>query len=167
MGKIKRLSELEKICQKLREEEKRIGLITGCFDVLHLDHIELFRFAKEHVDVLVVGVENDESVKLSKGKARPVFSQQERAETLAEMKSIYYIFVNERIVKFDTDGADSVYEEIIRRLTPSVLITAPAADKYWQKKKRIVEKLGIKFLADTREKRRSSSKIIETLEKEL
>jgi len=55
-SKIKSLGQLQRICSDLRSKGKKIGLITGCFDVIHIGHIRLFRQAKARLDVLVVGV---------------------------------------------------------------------------------------------------------------
>lgn len=168
MNKIKKLSELTKITKQLRRQGKNIGLITGCFDVIHFGHINLFRFAKRQVDILVVGIDNDKSIMLSKGKNRPLFPQRVRAEMLAELESVDYVFVIKEVFRFDFPRADSVQGKILKKIKPSYLITYPLADKYWQKKKERAEKLGVKFLGQKRKRRLgSSSKIIQKLETEL
>ncbi len=168
MGKIKTLSELGKIAEQLEKEGKTIGLITGCFDILHFGHIELFRFAKRRVDVLVVGIDNDKSVKLSKGQARPCFPQEIRVEVLAEQESINYAFVIKRVYKFDLSNVDLIQESIIKKLRPTRLFTYIPADMYWKNKKRRAKKLGIEFVGQKRQKKPfSSSKIIKKLELEV
>ena len=77
-GKIRLLKELYSIVNKHKKRGKTIGLITGCFDILHIGHIELFQSAKNQVDILIVGVENDETIKRSKGTNRPVNNQDTR-----------------------------------------------------------------------------------------
>ena len=61
---------------------------SGCFDILHVGHIELFRYAKSLGDELVVGVDSDEKIKLDKGKKRPINDLQYRMTMLQSIKYI-------------------------------------------------------------------------------
>ena len=70
---------------------------NGCFDVIHRGHIESLRFAKSLGDRLVVGVDSDERVKKSKGKARPFNKLEDRMEVL---RAIEYV---DEVVSFDND----------------------------------------------------------------
>lgn len=167
MNKIKTLEELSKICAELKKQGKTIGLITGCFDILHIAHIELFRFAKKYVDILVIGLDNDESIKISKGEMQPLFNFKQRSLILSELESIDYIFQIEKVINFDSNEADLAHEEIIKKVRPLALITCVRADKYWQKKKRRAEMFDISFIDYKNKKSSSSSKIIQILEKEL
>lgn len=78
--KIKTLDQIAGVSVEARKVGKKVGLITGCFDVIHVGHVELFQFAKKHCDVVVVGLDSDETIKLNKGPARPIhnISQRER-----------------------------------------------------------------------------------------
>lgn len=169
MNKIKSINELKVIAASLKKEGKTVGLVTGCFDVLHLGHIELFRFAKEKVDYLVVGVDSDKSVRLSKGKSHPFFDQKTRMDVLAEQESIDYIFSIKSAYKFSTKPANSKWREVLKELSPTAVITCISADSAWKRKKASAISLGINFIEDKREKEglRSSSKIIDFLKKEL
>jgi len=69
---------------------------SGCFDILHKGHIELFRYAKSLGDELVVGVDSDEKIKLDKGKKRPINNLQYR---MTMLQSIKYI---DKVIPFDT-----------------------------------------------------------------
>jgi rfaE bifunctional protein nucleotidyltransferase chain/domain len=60
-----------------------IVLTCGCFDVLHVGHLRLLRDAAAHGNLLLVGINSDESVRKLKGDRRPLVSQTERAEMLA------------------------------------------------------------------------------------
>lgn len=71
--------------------------VNGCFDILHVGHIELFKYAKSLGDKLIVGVDTDKRVKTSKGEDRPFNTLKDRVIML---KSIRYI--NE-VVSFGTD----------------------------------------------------------------
>ena len=70
---------------------------NGCFDILHRGHIELFKYAKSLGDRLVVGIDDDQRVKNSKGGNRPINSLEDRMEML---RSIKYI---DDVVWFETD----------------------------------------------------------------
>tara|TARA_R100000005_G_C4990143_1_gene197653 strand:- start:1545 stop:1940 length:396 start_codon:yes stop_codon:yes gene_type:complete len=70
---------------------------NGCFDVLHRGHIELFKYAKSLGDYLVVGLDDDDRIKVSKGDNRPINSLEDRMEML---RSIKYI---DDVVWFDHD----------------------------------------------------------------
>jgi D-beta-D-heptose 7-phosphate kinase/D-beta-D-heptose 1-phosphate adenosyltransferase len=78
-SKIQTLQRVSKICKKLKAQGKTIGLITGCFDVFHIGHLQSICFAKTKCDTLVIGIDNDKSVKLSKGSKRPIFTARQRA----------------------------------------------------------------------------------------
>jgi cytidyltransferase-like protein len=87
--------ELSRFQQNLRlfESDIRIGLCHGCFDLLHIGHIQHLREAKSRVDVLVVTVTPDSLV--NKGDWRPVFTAQHRAECLAALRHVDRVFINE------------------------------------------------------------------------
>ena len=69
---------------------------SGCFDILHRGHIELFRYAKSLGDELVVGIDSDEKIRLDKGKKRPINDLQYR---MTMLQSIKYI---DKVIPFDT-----------------------------------------------------------------
>jgi len=89
------------------QKSKKIWLITGCFDVLHLGHIRLFQFAKKHVDYLIVGLEQDETIRLTKGNNRPIHDIQTRNSDIQEIKSIDEIFYIEEIIDYKVDQQKS------------------------------------------------------------
>ena len=61
---------------------------NGVFDILHAGHVELLNFAREQGDLLVVAVNDDDSVRRLKGKGRPVFPLEERMEVLSALKPV-------------------------------------------------------------------------------
>lgn len=166
-SKIMKLNEIKKITEKINSKKKTIGLITGCFDVLHLGHIELFRFAKKQVDVLVVGIENDRSIKLTKGESRPIFNQRQRAQQLAELKSVDYVFIINGTENFDSQKTEMAHEKIIKQVKPTHLFTAPAADKYWRAKRARANMIGAKLINMPKRRQSSTSNIVSILSQEL
>jgi D-beta-D-heptose 7-phosphate kinase/D-beta-D-heptose 1-phosphate adenosyltransferase len=85
------LPELGEICSAYRNSRKRIVLTNGCFDILHSGHVTYLRKAKELGDVLIVGLNTDESIRRIKGKSRPVNSLADRLQVLAGLSSVDHI----------------------------------------------------------------------------
>jgi len=116
-------NEIEKICNSLREQNKKIVFTNGCFDILHRGHIEYLTKAKEFGDVLIVGLNSDTSVKRLKGKDRPINSESDRARILDALKPVDYVVIFEedtplrliQMVKPDVlvKGGDYKVEEIV------------------------------------------------------
>jgi rfaE bifunctional protein nucleotidyltransferase chain/domain len=97
------------------EREKRNGrrvvFTNGCFDLLHPGHIETLEKARAEGDVLIVGVNSDQSVREMKGAGRPIVPEQERAEVLAALACV------DGVVVFDQPTP----REIVSALAPDVL----------------------------------------------
>lgn len=92
-NKLKTKEELTLLVNRFRKGGKRIVLANGCFDLLHVGHIRYLMEAKEIGDILIVGLNSDQSTRTLKGSARPIFSQEERAEILAALTCIDYITI--------------------------------------------------------------------------
>ncbi len=89
------------------------GFINGCFDILHIGHIELFRFAKTRCDWLTVALDADDRVASMKGPERPFNSLKDRQTMLMAL-----MHVNE-VRSFSTD---SELENMIKGMNPDVMI---------------------------------------------
>jgi D-glycero-beta-D-manno-heptose 1-phosphate adenylyltransferase len=89
------LSEPELLAALGRERAagRQIVFANGCFDVLHVGHIRYLQGAAGEGDVLVVGVNGDDSVRSLKGEGRPVMSARERAEIIAAIRGVSYVTV--------------------------------------------------------------------------
>ena len=68
-----------------------IKKICECFDILHVGHVRYLTTAKSFGDVLIVGLNNDESVKKLKGENRPINNEKDRAEVLLGLKAVDYV----------------------------------------------------------------------------
>ncbi|BEK13819.1 D-glycero-beta-D-manno-heptose-7-phosphate kinase [Campylobacter lari] len=105
--KIKSKEELVKLIQN-----QKIVFTNGCFDIMHYGHIKYLEKAKKLGDILVVGLNSDESVKRLKGNSRPINLEFQRACMLASMYFVDYVVIfNE----------DTPYE-LIEFLKPDVLV---------------------------------------------
>lgn len=98
--------EIKKICEELKRENKKIVFTNGCFDILHVGHVRYLTTAKSFGDVLIVGLNNDESVKKLKGENRPINNEKDRAEVLLGLKAVDYV------VLFGEQTAENLIAEV-------------------------------------------------------
>ena len=108
--KIVTIEELQVITADLKKLKKIIVFGNGCFDLLHVGHIRYLEGAKQMGDVLIVGLNNDSSVRTLKGPGRPVMPDHERAEILAAFSCVDYVVIFE----------DLTVENLLLRLQPDV-----------------------------------------------
>jgi D-beta-D-heptose 7-phosphate kinase/D-beta-D-heptose 1-phosphate adenosyltransferase len=91
--KIKLRKEITPIARNLKNQGAKIIFTNGCFDLLHLGHVRYLREAKKLGDILIIGLNSDDSVKKLKGKDRPYVSEMERAEILASLECVDYVTI--------------------------------------------------------------------------
>lgn len=94
--------------QLKKHEHRKIVFTNGVFDILHPGHIELLEFAKSKGDLLIVGINDDQSVKRIKGNNRPIFSLKERMEVL---KAIEYV---DFIIPFSQDTPLELIQQLYK-----------------------------------------------------
>jgi D-beta-D-heptose 7-phosphate kinase/D-beta-D-heptose 1-phosphate adenosyltransferase len=105
--------ESEKIKNiKLLNLNKKIVFTNGCFDIIHSAHIKNLLFSKKQGDILVVGINSDESIKRLKGPERPINNIEERTNILSLFDFIDYIIIF---------NDDTPYN-IIELLNPNILV---------------------------------------------
>ena len=109
--KIKEHSELVEKLAAAKASGKRIGFTNGCFDILHVGHVRYLAQARKECDMLVVGVNNDCSVRRLKGMERPVNPEGSRMEVLAALECV------DLVTLFLQDTP----EDLIKMLRPDVL----------------------------------------------
>jgi D-glycero-beta-D-manno-heptose 1-phosphate adenylyltransferase len=73
--------------------EQRLVFTNGCFDILHVGHIRYLTAAKQLGDILVVGLNGDDSVRQLKGPDRPINSEADRAEILAALGAVDHVVI--------------------------------------------------------------------------
>jgi rfaE bifunctional protein nucleotidyltransferase chain/domain len=110
--KIRRWEEIPRLRAYWSLLEQRVVFTNGCFDILHLGHVEYLEAASQLGDVLVVGLNSDASVRQLKGPARPVLPQEARARILAALEFV------EAVIIFDEETP----EKLIEALRPDVLV---------------------------------------------
>jgi len=112
MNCLKSLDEIKLIRSALKADKKKVVFTNGCFDIIHAGHIDYLNKAKALGDILIVGLNTDDSVKKIKGDKRPIINQDERAEIISNLKPVDYV------VFFDEDTP----AELINKLVPDILI---------------------------------------------
>lgn len=85
--------DLAEALARERAAGRTIAFANGCFDVLHVGHIRYIQGAAREADLLVVGVNGDESVRELKGAGRPVMNETERAEIIAAVRGVSYVTI--------------------------------------------------------------------------
>ena len=110
--KIVELAELERKLALYRSEGRKIVFTNGCFDLLHAGHVQYLAAAAAMGDVLIVGLNSDESVRRLKGEGRPLNHELDRATILAGLHAVSYVVLFEE----DTPLA------LIERIVPDVLV---------------------------------------------
>ena len=91
--KILTIEQAKRKADELRAEGKKIVTLNGSFDLLHAGHLDILEEAKQQGDVLIVGINTDESIKAKKGDARPVMPQENRAALLAALACVDYVVI--------------------------------------------------------------------------
>jgi D-glycero-beta-D-manno-heptose 1-phosphate adenylyltransferase len=76
-----------------RAAGRSIAFANGCFDILHVGHTRYLTASAEEADVLIVAINDDESVRRLKGEGRPVLSADARAELVAALACVDYVVV--------------------------------------------------------------------------
>lgn len=104
--------ELDRRLNFYRFKNQKIVFTNGCFDLVHLGHLEYLTKAADLGDVLIIGMNSDDSVKRLKGNNRPIFKQDARAKILAGFSFVSMVIIfNE----------DTPYN-LIHRVNPNVLV---------------------------------------------
>jgi len=109
---IKTWDEINGIVTELKNKDKSIVFTNGCFDILHSGHVKYLEKAKKFGDILILGLNSDNSTKRLKGENRPINSQDDRAYILASLEVVDYVVI------FDEDTP----LDLIKLIQPEVLV---------------------------------------------
>jgi D-glycero-beta-D-manno-heptose 1-phosphate adenylyltransferase len=111
-GKIKLLSDAQSLVKSWQAKGEKVVFTNGCFDLLHLGHVDYLEKARNLGDRLVIGLNTDDSVSRFKGPERPLQDQQSRARILAALQFV------DAVVFFNEDTP----LHLISDLLPNVLV---------------------------------------------
>ena len=110
--RIKSREALVSTVRRAKKSGKKIVFTNGCFDILHMGHVKYLEKARSFGDLLIVGLNSDQSLRRLKGDGRPVNPQYDRAYLLAALDAVDFVTVFEE---------DTPYE-LIKAIEPDVLV---------------------------------------------
>lgn len=110
--KIVSLEEVSKLARYIKGQGKTVVFTNGCFDLLHAGHIMMLHKARSFGDLLILGMNSDESVSKLKGPQRPIIGQEERAKIIASLDCVDYVVVFSELTP----------ERLIKEIVPDVLV---------------------------------------------
>jgi D-beta-D-heptose 7-phosphate kinase / D-beta-D-heptose 1-phosphate adenosyltransferase len=105
-------SQLMTLVEEAKKKSETVVFTNGCFDILHLGHVEFLRSAKNLGDRLIVAVNTDESVSRLKGKDRPINNYKARASVLSSMQCIDWVI----------EFSDDTPKKLIDKIIPDILV---------------------------------------------
>lgn len=155
-GKVRSLDSLLCEVERHRRHKRTIVFTNGCFDVLHRGHLEYLKFCRRHGDVVVLGMNSDNSVKMIKGPTRPINNQTDRAALLAAMEMIDYVTIFE-----EPDPLS-----LIKKVRPDVLVKGEDWGEKGVVGREFVESYGGKVVLAPLVEGRSSTLTIEKMKSE-
>lgn len=119
-----------------QQQQQRIVLTNGCFDILHIGHVRYLQAARQVGDVLLVGVNSDSSVRQLKGPSRPVNHDVDRAELLSALRCVDATLI------FSEQTADA----LIERVQPAVYVKAGDYTRESLPETATLDRLGIEIV---------------------
>lgn len=114
-SKIIDVNKSQDLSKRLREEGKKIVVLGGCFDILHVGHIKFLENAKKQGDILFLLLESDATVKKLKGENRPINTQMDRAIILSALSFVDFVVTLPEIKN------SSEYDALIEKLNPNII----------------------------------------------
>jgi D-beta-D-heptose 7-phosphate kinase/D-beta-D-heptose 1-phosphate adenosyltransferase len=129
------LDQLREVCASYKAQGRRIVFTNGCFDILHSGHVSYLTRARELGDILIVGINNDESIRRLKGSTRPINQLQDRMEVLGGLGAVNHI------IPFG-DPFDDTPVNLIRAIAPDVFTKGGDYTRDQLPEAPVVEELG-------------------------
>lgn len=141
------------ITSSAKAKGKKVVFTNGCFDILHVGHIELLERAKSVGDLLIVGLNSDDSARRLKGTSKPINSASDRGKILSSLEVVNFVTI------FDEDTP----YEIINELKPDVLVKGADYSLNEIVGRSVVESYGGKVVVIPLSKGYSTTKLIEQI----
>jgi D-beta-D-heptose 7-phosphate kinase/D-beta-D-heptose 1-phosphate adenosyltransferase len=147
------LDEIATLAEAYRRQGKSIVFTNGCFDLLHVGHLRCLEEAAQLGDILIVGINSDNSVRRLKGESRPVINEQDRATLLAALACV------DHVVVFDDDTP----HECLRRIRPDWLVKGGTYGPHEVVGQELVESYGGRAHVTSRVGDMSTTRILQTI----
>ncbi len=155
------LDTLACISRDCKQNNQSVLFVHGCFDILHVGHIELLEYGKKFADNVIVAVNSDETVKLNKGHNRPINRLEYRLKQLDALNCISAVTYINDLLDFSSSKAQTFFNNIEKHIFPNYILTSPENDPYFKKKKERLERLGIELLTYSRQTDISTTQMLE------
>ncbi|MDB9895382.1 D-glycero-beta-D-manno-heptose 1-phosphate adenylyltransferase [Flavobacteriales bacterium] len=111
-NKIFSIAELKKEVQKWKKNNDKIVFTNGCFDILHLGHIELLAKAADLGNKLIIAVNSDASIKVLKGEKRPILDEKSRSIIIASLEKVNAVIIFKESTPLD----------VIKKINPDIIV---------------------------------------------
>lgn len=135
---------------------KRVVFANGCFDTLHVGHVRYLQGAKEEGDLLIVGVNSDESVRQLKGPGRPILDEQARAQLVAALRSVDFVVL----------FPDPDVERLLTELHPDVHAKGTDYTAETVPERAVADRLGIRVAIVGDPKSHSTRDLLDSIRKD-
>lgn len=129
------LQQLEYISEMYKGQGKKIVFTNGCFDILHNGHVSYLNRSRELGDVLIVGINTDESIRRLKGSTRPINNLADRIEVLAGLGAV------DHIIAFGNETDDTPIP-VILAVNPHIVTKGDDYTKDQMPEATVVENVG-------------------------
>lgn len=153
--KIVSLEKLQSVTQAARARRKRVVQCHGCFDIVHPGHIRYLEFARRQGDLLIVSLTGDSQI--DKGAQRPYIPQELRAENLAALVFVDYVYID----------PEPTAEAVLARIQPDVYVKGReyehTTDAAFAAERAVVEGYGGRIIFSSGEIVFSSTELIERM----
>lgn len=115
MKTILKVSQIDQIGQQFHQQNKKIVLVGGCFDLVHLGHLIFLQKAKSIGDILIILLESDQTIRRLKGDNRPINSQINRAKFLTHLKYVDFIVLLPEL------KTNQQYQDLVNQIKPDII----------------------------------------------
>jgi D-glycero-beta-D-manno-heptose 1-phosphate adenylyltransferase len=151
--KVSTFREVAAMVRRAKTRKKKIVTTNGCFDILHVGHVNYLEYAKSLGDLLIVGINSDRSVRRNKGPMRPIVHERERAKMVASLKPVDAVFI------FD----DTTPTAWLAKLKPNVHVKGGDRSIDEIVEKNAVQKYGGKIAIAPHTKGKSTTSVIKQI----
>ena len=93
MGEVMTREALASRVREAHASGRSVAFANGCFDLLHVGHVRYLEAAAQEADVLIVAINDDQSVRALKGEGRPVLAAENRAELVAALRCVDFVTI--------------------------------------------------------------------------
>jgi D-beta-D-heptose 7-phosphate kinase/D-beta-D-heptose 1-phosphate adenosyltransferase len=152
-ARLRPLAALAELVAAQQRKGLRVVFTNGCFDILHRGHVEFLNRAKEFGDVLIVGLNSDDSIRRLKGADRPVNRLEDRAQVVGALSCV------DHLVAFDGETA----ADLLEGLRPTVYVKGGDYTPYMLPERATVERIGAEIRIVPYLEDRSTTSIIERI----